>query len=455
MAKDQRISSINIPRLETQKITDQIEVLVMERHQLPLAAFRLIMWGGSVNDPPGKEGLTRLTGNLLMKGAGDYSADNFAYAVEAMGADLHVSTGYDAISISGEFRSNDVETGLELLSTMITSPRFSEKEIVFSKKKTLSDIIASFDEPGYICSTIHRKNLFGKHPYGNPITGYRTSINRLHKEDVHFVHQQHFLKSRMLLLVCGDVKASKIFRKASELFAEFKTPPADSNTLESAGSIKGTTVYLINKPDQSQAHIRIGNLGIARSDPMFFKLAVTNILFGGSFTSRLMTEIRINQGLTYGIRSTLAAHKYPGSMTIATFTKTESTSLAIELIYKEIQKLHKKSITTKELTATKRYLQGLYPLSLETNKRLLQKLSDVRFFGLPGNSIEDYPLMIDGVSASDVQISADKYYSDSDSVITILGNSEKIAPSVEKIGTIVFQDAENFFSPGTTQKIYE
>ena len=76
MAKDQKVSSINIPRLETQKITDQIEVLVMERHQLPLAAFRLVIWGGSANDLPGKEGLTRLTGNLLTKGAGDYSADS-------------------------------------------------------------------------------------------------------------------------------------------------------------------------------------------------------------------------------------------------------------------------------------------------------------------------------------------------------------------------------------------
>lgn len=450
MAKDQKVSSINIPRLETQKITDQIEVLVMERHQLPLAAFRLVIWGGSANDPPGKEGLTRLTGNLLTKGAGDYSADSFAYAVEEMGADLHVSTGYDSITISGEFRSNDIETGLELLSTMITSPRFSEKEIVFSKKKTISDIIASFDEPGQICSTIHRKNLFGQHQYGNPVTGYRTSVNRLHKEDVHFVHQQHFLKARMLLLVCGDVKSGKIFRKARKLFSGFKTPPAESITLESAGSIKGTTVYLINKPDQSQAHIRIGNLGIARSDPMFYKLAVTNTLFGGSFTSRLMTEIRVNRGLTYGIHSTLAAYKYPGSMTIATFTKTESTSLTIKLIYSEIQKLQKNKIAKKELTATKRYLQGLYPLSLETNKRLLQKLSDVRFFGLPGKSIEEYPLMIESISESDVQKAADKYYSDSDSVVTILGNSEKIAPSVEKLGNVVFQEADEFFAPGVS-----
>ena len=157
-----------------------------------------------------------------------------------------------------------------------------------------------------------------------------------------------------------------------------------------------------------------------------------------------MTEIRVNRGLTYGILSAIFAYRNPGPVTISTFTKTASTALAVDLIYKEIHKLHSTKISETELSGTKQYLTGLYPLSLETNKRLAHHLSDIYFYGLSLKTIAEYPRKINAVSVSDVQKTAKRYYSDSDTVVTVLGDAEKIAPEMEKLGSVVRKDVSDF-----------
>ena len=443
---------VNIPPYEVFRITDQLEVLVMENRVLPLVAFRLVIWGGCASDPAGKEGLTRLTANLLAKGAGKYSADSFAYAVESKGATLNVTAGYDFVILSGEFLSRDLEYGLELLAIMLNEPKFEENEITFLKNKTVNDLAAINDEPGQLCSVIHNKNLFGDHPYGNPVRGYQSSVTNLNRESIVNNHKSRLLNSRMLLSVIGDVKVKKVMSKVKQLFSNLNNKPSGKKNYKKADDIKGISIYVVDKDDQTQAQIRIGNIGLARNNPDYHNFLVTNTLFGGSFTSRLMTEIRVNRGLTYGIRSNIAAYKEPGSLTISTFTKTESTALTIELILKEIKQIQNEKISEKELSDTKKYLTGLYPLSLETNKLLLHQLSNVRFYGLPENSIEKHIDNINMVSESDVSNSANKYYSGTDSVITILGNADKIVPEIEKFGTVKKIKSSDFIKSYTPKQ---
>lgn len=446
MISKQPKTSISIPQFEIIQISEQLEVLVMESRVLPLAAFRLVIWNGCASDPSGKEGLTRLTANLLTKGAGKYSADSFAYAVESKGAILNISTGFDHVIISGEFLSRDLIFGLELLATILNEPKFEENEVEFLKNKTINELTAIYDEPGQLCSVIHRKNLFGNHPYGNPVRGYQSSVANLDRDSIVNAHRNRLLNSRMLLSIVGDVETKKVFSKIKLLFSNFKNKISTQINYKKADSLKGRTIYVVDKEDQTQTQIRIGNKSIARKNPDFHKLLVANTLFGGSFTSRLMTEIRVNRGLTYGISSNIAAYKDPGSLTISTFTKTETTALMTELIYKEIEKLQKEKISKKELSNTKKYMTGLYPLSLETNKRLIHHLSDIIFYELPKDTIEKYIEKINRVSQSDVNDLANKYYSVTDSVITVLGDADKIAPRMEKFGVVKKVKSRDFLN---------
>ncbi len=437
---------IPLPGFKRVQLTPQVQAIVVERHTLPSASIELVVTGGAAQDTSGKEGLGRLTANLLKKGSGKYSADQFSFAVEERGATIYVNSGYDSISISGEFLAKDVEFGLEMIASMLFEPRFADREINKLKKKEISQFASMADEPAKLCFMLHNSNLFKDHPYGRPLSWYPQSIRRLSKQDIQTTHKNRILNSRMLLTIVGDVSSAKILASAAKAFSGLKKDRFIRENSIKKPELSGLKFYLVNKPDHTQAHIRIGTIGIARRDPAFYKLLVANTLFGGSFTSRLMTEVRVNKGLTYGIGSNVTCLKNPGPVVISTFTKTGSVYEVVDTIFHEIRKFQSSKISKKDLTGIQKYLTGMYPFSLETNKRFAQSISILYFYGLTKNEIKKYSESIRCVSEDDIKIAAGEFYSNTDAVITILGNTDFFAAELEKRGTIIQQDMKLFSS---------
>jgi len=415
-------------------LNEQVDIILMERRVIPTVFVRLIIYGGAVSDPTGKEGLYRFTAKLLKQGTKTKSANDLTYIIESKGAVVTVHSTFHTVVINGQFLSRDIEWGLNLIKDILREPRFSRVEINRLKKLTIGNIEAIVDEPGQLCGFIHNKNVFQDHPYGRRIIGTKNAINSITKDDIINLHQEKLLKSKILLSVIGDINSEKILSQVQRLFADFNEKAHPEKDGKTKNRLRSRKIYLVNKPDLTQAHIRIGNVGISRQDTDFFKLKVTNTLFGGSFTSRLNEIIRVKSGLTYSIRSAFSPLKLPGSVQIATFTKTNSAAKTIEMILSEMKKIGESPVSRRELHRTQQYLTGLFPLSLETNKTIAQQLSDMYFYDLPKTYIEDYCSNITDVSESDIQYSAKKYFSQDDSVVTVLGNMENIKTELETFG---------------------
>ena len=300
------------------------------------------------------------------------------------------------------------------------------------------------DEPGQLCSILHRSNLYENHPYGIPVVGYPSSIRSITKQNVSDAYTQQLTKAPVLLTIVGDISGEKILSHARKVFSQLNNSNKVKKRVSHKAKISGLKFYLIDKDDQTQAHIRIGTVGIARNDPAFYRLVVTNTLFGGSFTSRLMTEVRVKRGLTYGIRSNASFLKDPGSIVIGTFTKTRSVVEAVDVIFNEIRNLQSTKVPMKELSGIKQYLIGLYPFTLETNKRIAQYIANLYFYNLTKSVINKYSDSVSVVTQDNVLKTAQKYYSDTDAVVTVLGNTKSIAPELEKRGTVIAQNMGKF-----------
>ncbi|MFC1553029.1 M16 family metallopeptidase [candidate division KSB1 bacterium] len=427
---------MKIPVYKKYELNDQLDVVLLEDSKVPLFHFRLVICCGSVLDPEGKEGLTRAAAGIMKRGAGKYSANKFFEAVEFTGGSINVQTGYEDVIISGDFLSKDIEFCLELLATMLFEPKFLNSEINYYKKRTISQIQSLKDNPSGFCNIVHKKNLFQDNPYGRPIIGYEKTVRNINRKNITDMHQNVLLKSKFILTLAGDFENDKILRTLNSLFtAKYVTPTVKIDKFRPP-KLSERKIYIFDKPDQSQSQIRIGNLGLIRNSPNFHKLQVTNTIFGGSFTSRLMTEVRVKKGLTYGIRSLVNSYKNTGSINISTFTKNETVSETVNIIFKEIEKLQNKNVTKKELSGVQKYMTGLFPLSIETLKGISGQLSNIYFYGLPKNSIEKYTENIYSVTDSNVNDMAGKYYSSKNSVITVLGRKDDIIKNLEKIGDV-------------------
>ncbi len=439
------IKTITLPEYKEIDITDQLKLVVMERKNIPSFTFRLTIWGGASNDITGKEGLHRLTGRLLKKGAGDLDAVKFSEAVESLGGSIGVRTNYDYMAVIGDFLSKDIDRALYLLADMILTPRFRKTEIELSRKNAIGDIKAIMDNPSNLCSILHNKNVFGKHPYGRMIIGNPISINSITQADIKKNYINSIMQSKMLLTIVGDVRTQMVADRIKTLFGDLNRPDPYTFCPPKPRKINSRRIYLTNKSQQTQTHLRIGAPGIKRNDPEYHGLMVANTYFGGSFTSRLMTEIRVNRGLTYGIRSAISAYMQPGHLSVITFTKNETAVESVRLIFNEIKRMQERKITRLELDNTKKYITGLYPLSLETNKKIANKLSDTILFDLPEDNISDFREKIMEVSSEEVREVSRRKYSAENVIVTGLGDINDDISGFKKIGNVVNKQLNYYF----------
>jgi hypothetical protein len=181
-------------------------------------------------------------------------------------------------------------------------------------------------------------------------------------------------------------------------------------------------IWLIDKPDAVQTQIRIGKIAIPRNDPDYLPLDVTNHILGGSYNSRLNTEVRIKKGLTYGASSSLNPHRYTGSLVVSTFTRTEATVDATKLVMDILTGMSQGEISQKELDFARDYLAGVYPIASETAEQVTDRVLTVAAFGLPEDYNQTYPTKIRATSLKEVQTSSRKYFTTGDLDLVLAGN---------------------------------
>jgi len=195
-------------------------------------------------------------------------------------------------------------------------------------------------------------------------------------------------------------------------------------------------LLIVDKPEQTQAQVRVGARGVRRGHADHFPLTVMNTVLGGGFTSRLVTEIRVKRGLSYGAGSSFEMLGAAGSFSISSFTRTETVDTLLEVILSEVSKMRQRGPTARELATVQRYISGLYPSRLETNESIAGAIADVVNYGLDDEWLSAYRERVMAVSARETAHAARTHLFDRDRVITAVGNAEAMRPKLERFGPI-------------------
>jgi zinc protease len=274
--------------------------------------------------------------------------------------------------------------------------------------------------------------VFGPHPYARPIEGTESTVPLLTREEVVAFHRTYYRPNNAALVLVGDLTEREARRAAQSAFGRWDRAEVPAAAVPAAPALRERRVELIDK-DLTQATVVLGHAGIARSDPDFYAVTVMNyILGGGGFASRLMTRIRDNEGLVYGISSGFDARRYPGAFSVALQTKTESAAAAIRAVVEEISKIRSEGVSAAELDGAKRYLAGSFPLRYETNSRLATLVGMVDLYGLGPTYFEDYPTKIRAVTLEDVRRVADARLDAERYVLVVVGRTEQIGPALDQ-----------------------
>lgn len=428
---------VTLPPYGEHTLDNGLRVFIMETREVPLVSVRLLIPIGSAHDTPGREGIANLTARMLLKGAGGSTAEEIAEYIEGIGGSLEAEASRDYTLVRGDFMSRDLERALDIMGDVILRPDFPDGEHEREKSIVSAEIKGVRESPYYFATTRFIEALVGDHPYAHPVEGSERSIGAITRDDLSSFHSGFYSPQGAILAIVGDVDAKKTLKMVKKEMGGWKGAPAERTLprLEER-RFPGRKVIVIDKPDATQSQIRIGNIAAGRDTPHYFQLNVANNILGGGFTSRLMKEIRVVRGLSYGARSTLQQLEAGGIFSVATYTKNESLREAIDVALDELGKIREIAVEDEEMESNERYISGLFPFRLETNGHLAYWLTDLAFYGLDKEFIENYRDRIDAVESGEVQEVAQKYFHADDCMILLLTNYAAVKDQLEGLGQI-------------------
>jgi predicted Zn-dependent peptidase len=443
-------NGVKVPPFERVQLPNGTVVLLMERHDVPLIAFSAVLRGGAVSDPKDASGLASLLAGLLQKGAGSRDAVQFAETVASVGGQIDTAASAESISVSGSFLARDQQLMVELLADLLQRPKLELAQFDTLRARQIEFIRAAKDSDLAALAPIYGEaNLFGAHPYGHPVDGSEASLAAIKHAQLQRFYQEQVGADRLILAVAGDFKSAQLKQRISRAFSGWRKADAALQPVAKPQPVASRRVLLIDAPESVQSYFWAGNVAVAKSDPRRAALDVTNTLFGGRFTSMLNTELRIRTGLSYGASSHFDRLLQPGPWALSSFTQTDTTIQALDLALATLDKLHESGLDPTMLESGKSYVQGQYPLALETSAQWASQLATLEFYGLDRRYIDDYSAALAAVNGPDARRAIDEVFPPSAQLaIVVIGNASAIREGLRKYGPLTeMKLADPAFSP--------
>ena len=419
-----RAHALDIKRMT---LANGATLLVSEEHQLPMVTVLIAFDAGARHDPEGKAGLATLTAQCINQGTKDLSPQAFDEKVDFMGSSLSVGASHDYATAGFTSLKKYEKDTLGLLAGILSNPGLRDADIERKRAEQIAGIKAEEEEPGYVAGVAFAKNLYGNTPYGDPTAGTADSVAKLTADDVRKFYRDYYKLGSAIIAVAGDVQADEI--KAlleKELPGPTGTVPVQAEPQVPALPA-GLDVKLIDRNVQ-QANVMMGFVGIARSNPDFYKIQVMNyILGGGVFASRLMKTVRSKAGLAYHVSSLFDARKFPGPFAVVLGTKNQSANDAIKMVLQQMRQMQESPVSDAELDNARKFLVGSFPLKIDRQGQKASFMLQLELYGLGLDYADRYPKLIESVTKEDVQDVAKKYLHPDNALLVIVADQHVAA----------------------------
>ncbi len=396
-------------------------VYFIETHALPMVDMRLVFDAAGARDPEGHNGLAMLTNDMLLDGSGDLDSKAVAEGFENRGAEISTSSLRDMAIISLRTLSAPeyLDPVSDLLAMVVAEPSFPTDSLERERARALQALDHALQNPGTVAKRKLFSQLYAGHPYANFAIGTHDGLNAITRDDLVEFHRRHYVASNLVIALVGDLDMQQAKQLANKLSGKLESGKR-ADPLPPVPDVAADDTR-IDFPS-TQSHIMLAHLAIKRSDPRVFALKVGNhALGGGGFQSRLMDEIREKRGLSYGASSYFLPMKERGPYLASLQTKNKQVDEALGVTRQVISDYIKHGPTPEEIEMAKKNITGGFPLTIDSNKKMVGTLAMMGFYDLPANYLDTYIDNINAVSREEVMDAMKSTLTDNGMVTVVVG----------------------------------
>jgi len=439
-------SEIKIPVPYQTVLPNGLALVVVEDTRLPLVSYRLAFRTGDAHDPPELPGLTDMMAGLLTEGTKTRTSRQIAEDVERMGATLHAGAGSDFTTLSGSALSVFGDRILELMADVTLNPSFPENEVDLARQNTKESLKQQRAQPSFLANEMVSRVMFGDHPYSR-IAPTPDSIDATTRDRLVEFHGRVFVPNNAVCLVVGDVDATTIEKKITDLFGGWASRDPVRDDFPEPPIREKRVAYVIDRPGSAQSNIVIANQGVKRTNKDYFPLLLMHTVLGATASSRLFMNLREEKGYTYGAYSNLDTRRTAGSIRATAEVRTPVTGDSLKEFFYELNRIRDDAVTNKEIADAKSYLTGVFPIRLETQEGLIDQLVQIKMLGLPDNYLNLYRDELQAVTIEEIQRVATKYIKPDQAAVVIVGDGAQILNQLEP-----YSDDIEFFNTSGKRK---
>jgi zinc protease len=421
----------NVPAHESYALPNGMKVTLVPYGNLPKVTLSLVVRSGNLNDPTDMPGLADIAGKLMKEGTASKSSKQIAEEAAGMGGAVNITVGPDESDVTTDVLSEFGPKAAALLADVVEHPLFPDSELPRLKNDAQRQLTISKSVPQSMALEKFRKILYGDHPYGT-VFPTQESIAKTTVADIKKFYEGNFGATRAHLYVAGRFDTAEIKKAIAASFGGWTKGPAAVTNVPKVRPQH--MVDLTDRPGAAQSTLLVGMPVPDATSPDAIPLGVTNALLGGSFGSRITSNIREQKGYTYSPSSQISRRYHDAYWAETADVTTQYTGASLKEIFAEVDKLAKEPPAAGELKGIQSYLSGLFVIQNSSRGALINQLRFVDFQGLGEDYLKTYVQKVNAVMPADVTKMTAEYIKPDQMTIVVVGDKAKVAEQLTPYG---------------------
>lgn len=403
---------------------------------LPLVHLTLYFPGGPAHDPPGKEGLCTLTNRALIRGSVRRARAEIEEAIEALGTELLTSTQVFAVGLGGSVLSRHLPAFLEHLGEIVTAPAFDDEEVAKTRREMEAQLRSALDDDAMLGRRWLRQVVYHGTRFAHGSLGDRLTLPTLTAEDVRAHYARMYNRENLVVGASGDVDADTLARCLAPIRAGLPAGAPVGWTQTPPTPLPDRTVWLIDKTDRTQSQILIGQPTVPADHPDVLALHVATTAFGGTFTSRLMQEVRVKRGLSYGAHAQLASERVAGMYLLTAAPELDETATTVALLIEEYRRFVEDGLTDAEIDFARDHLSHAFAFAVETpTLRAVQRVR-AHLLGCPPDHVDTYRARLAALSCDAVRATVRRHLDPARLAIVVVSTAAAVRDALQALPAV-------------------
>lgn len=411
-------------------------LFVESNADLPLVRSVVVVRRGATLDPPNGEdgndrsGLTNFAIELMARGADGRGRLALDQAMDALGGSIEAVADHDAIYFETTVLKRNLDAALALLAAVILRPDFVEEEGEKLKRELLGQLDDMRDDDQNLARRYLQRELFAGHPYGRSLVGTKQTLSELDAAQARAWHREVVKRDRVLFGFAGDLSEAEAASLVEKHFASLPAGGTIAAPLPPPAPTRGRRFTIVDKPERTQSQIYFAQTAPGWTHADYPALLVATTVFGGTFTARLMNEVRSKRGLSYGASARLLNARTDKALVMHVFPSEEQTPETIALVEGLFKTWVAEGITDAELEFAKGYLAENFAFNLATPEERLDMRIAIENCSLPSDYSETYVQRIRAVTNDHVRSAMARHLRTTDLQICLTATAETLLPKL-------------------------